>query len=255
MNLKDLKFSSFDAISQILTFDEQGVVTDSDNTLAKLEPGTSNVFEVFAFLEGMQEVVFSVQEGKPLAFNCVHLSFIGYESHFDFTIQKLPEKGRYSLLVTDFKEQYRRVFELQQERNIRDIETKKLERDKKRIMEEKEAIKRLYADFQQSGSSEFVLVKSDNLLVNVDLNSVKYFEAYGDYIKVHTEDKMYIIHNRMKNIEDQLPPGKFKRVHRSFIVPLDKIKNIEQMSLSVADKIIPIGKQYKQDLLKEMKML
>ncbi len=256
MNLKDLKLAPFESLSQVIIFDEGGVVLESDNSLFELKE-KANIFEIFDLLQGLDPVIKDLKTEDELAFRCVHTSILGKESHFDFILRRASklDTGNFYLLVYDFKDQYKRVFELQQERNVRDIETKKLEREKVRIQKEKQAIKHLYDQLLQSGSSEFIFIKSDNLLVNLDLNEVLYFEAYGDYIKVHTQTKMYVIYNRMKNVEPILTPGKFQRIHRSYIVSLSKIKNIEQMSLNISDKILPIGKNYKQDLLDQLKQI
>ena len=209
------------------------------------------------FFEGMKDVFDSLKGGEEMNFSCIDISFFGRASHYDFIVRKIDDSKdpKFCWIVYDFGTQYRKVFELQQERNVRDIERNKLEREQKKIREEKDAIERLYNELNQSESSEYILLKSDNLLVNVDINSILYFEGYGDYIKVHTEDKMYIIHKRMKNLEDILPPKKFARVHRSFIVQLSKIENIEQLSIKIGNKIIPIGKHNKQDLLSMMNQI
>jgi len=257
MNLQELKFAEFDKRVQAVVFDTSGVVRESDDTLFEFKAGSSNIFQDIDLFQGMEDITSDIDRTKEVKFNCVFLTIMDYESHFDFIMRPIENESEklYCLLIYDFAEQYQRVFELQQERNVRDIESKKLERENKRVLEENEVINRLYDQMSQSGSSEYVLLKSDNLLVNIDLNTVDYFEAYGDYIKVHTDAKMYIIHNRMKNIETQLPQGMFVRIHRSFIVQINKIRNIEQMSLDVSEKILPIGKQYKADLLNKMNQL
>jgi hypothetical protein len=256
MNFQEIKLKPFAELSQVIIFDEAGTFIDSDHSISVIDKNT-NIFSDSLFFEGMNDVFQSLKKGEEIKFNCINISFFGHESHFDFIVQKLEdgEKSTYCWIVYDFGEQYKKVFELQQERNVRDIESKKLEREQRKIREEKDAIERLYKELNQSDSSEYVLLKSDNLLVNVDVNTILYFEGYGDYIKVHTENKMYIIHNRMKNLEDSLPPRKFVRVHRSFIVQLNKIENIEQLSIKIGNKIIPIGKHNKQDLLSLMNQI
>ncbi|MDW3191200.1 MAG: LytTR family DNA-binding domain-containing protein [Cytophagales bacterium] len=108
---------------------------------------------------------------------------------------------------------------------------------------------------QDDQSSQFILVKADNLLVNVDLRDILYLEAYGDYIKVHTSDKIYVTYNTMKNMEASMPKNQFFRIHRSFIIRLDKVVNIEQLSVLIGDKTLPIGKNYKTDLVEKMGQL
>ncbi|MEP0986489.1 LytTR family DNA-binding domain-containing protein [Ekhidna sp.] len=254
MNLKELKCEPFVSKAQAIVFGRDGLVLESDNTLFKMKKGDDNVFSKIYFFQGMEEIVFALEDSDELKFNCISIDLLGHDSHFDFRVKKIST-DTFCLSVYDFSEQYERVFELQQERNLRDISSKKLERENRRIQEENEVINRLYKQMSQSGTSEFVLLKSDNLLVNVDFKNINYFEAYGDYVKVYTDAKMYIIHNRMKNIEEELPPGMFVRIHRSFIVQINKIKNIEQMSIDIADRILPIGRQHKAQLLNQIKQL
>lgn len=256
MNLQEIKLKPFESLSQAIIFDGKGKLIDSDHSIAKID-NNANIFSDSLFFEGMDDVFHGLKMGEEMKFNCIDISFFGHESHYDFVIKKIEdgEKPAFCWTVYDFGEQYKKVFELQQERNVRDIESKKLEREQKKIRDEKDAIERLYGELVKSESSEYVLLKSDNLLVNVDVNTIQYFEGYGDYIKVHTDAKMYIIHNRMKNLEDILPPKKFARVHRSFIVQLNKIENIEQLSIKIGNKIIPIGKHNKQDLLSLMNQI
>lgn len=256
MNLQEIKLKPFESLTQAIVFDHKGQVIESDNGIAKVETD-SNIYNDSMFFGGMNDVFDSLKEGEELKFDCIDISFYGKSSHYDFVIRKIEEseESKFCWIVYDFGSQYKKVFELQQERNVRDIETNKLERQQKKIKEEKEAIERLYSELNHSESSEYILLKSDNLLVNVDLNDIHYFEGYGDYIKVHTDSKMYIIHKRMKNLEDILPPKKFARVHRSFIVQLNKIENIEQLSIKIGNKIIPIGKHNKQDLLSLMNQI
>lgn len=252
MNIRELKVSSIESKIQAVIFDDSGLVVDSDNSMFEIKQG-QNIYETFDLLPGMEDTINELRADDELRFNCVDIYIKDYHSQFDIIIKR--EGDQFALLLFDYAEQYQRLFELQQERNVRDITSKKLQKENRKIHEENEIIKRLYEQMSDSGASEYILLKSDNLLVNVDLNTVNYFEAYGDYIKVHTETKTYIIYNRMKNIEPQLPAGKFARIHRSYIIQINKIKNIEQMSVNVADKILPIGKQYKQDLLEKMNTL
>ncbi|MFK7952784.1 MAG: LytR/AlgR family response regulator transcription factor [Ekhidna sp.] len=256
MNLREIKLKRFDSLSQTIIFDENGKILDSDNSIAEVNL-TFNIYNDSLFFEGMNDVFKSLGLGEEVTFDCVDISFFGKSSHYDFVVKKMVDEGgiKYCWITYDFGPQYKKVFELQQERNVRDIESRRLEREKNKISDEKEAIEKLYGELNQSDSTEYILLKSDNLLVNVDLNAIHCFEGYGDYIKVHTDDKTYIIHKRMKDLDSILPAKKFVRVHRSFIVQLNKIENIEQLSIKMGNKIIPIGKNNKQDLLNSMNQI
>jgi DNA-binding LytR/AlgR family response regulator len=100
-----------------------------------------------------------------------------------------------------------------------------------------------------------VFVKVDSLLVSFNLKEVYYIEAYGDYVKIHTESKTFVVHTKLRTVEDTLPERDFARVHRSFIVRIDKIKNIDTSNLQVGTKIIPISNSYRPLLLEKIQTL
>ena len=256
MNLKRIKLEPIDTLSQVIIFDTEGSIVASDDNLVAVENKSYNIFDDTMFC-GMESEFHKLSEGQELTFDCINTDVFGKESQYDFIIRRLSEdKNKFSWIIYDFSKQYEKVFELQQSRNIAEIQAKRLERRNSKLADEKEVIAGLYNKLLNDDSSQYVLVKTDSLLVNVDLNKILYLEAYGDYIKVHTEDdKVYITHNTMKKVEDKLPSGLFFRVHRSHIIALKKITNIEQMSLLIGEKVLPIGRQYKQDLLKKMKQI
>ena len=100
-----------------------------------------------------------------------------------------------------------------------------------------------------------VFVKVDSLLVSFNLKEVSYIEAYGDYVKIHTEGKTFVVHTKLRTVEDTLPDRDFARVHRSFIVRIDKIKNIDTSNLQVGTKIIPISNSYRPLLMEKIQTL
>ena len=82
-------------------------------------------------------------------------------------------------------------------------------------------------------------------------------EALKDYVVIHTIDDKYTIHSTMKDIERKLPSRYFLRVHRSFIVNMDKIQAIASNGLVIeqSDKELPIGGSYKDQLGKRINLL
>ena len=100
-----------------------------------------------------------------------------------------------------------------------------------------------------------VFMKVDSLLVSFNLKDVQYIEAYGDYVKIHTEAKTFVVHTKLRTMEDTLPERDFARVHRSFIVRIDKIKNIDISNLQIGTKIIPISNSYRPQLFEKIQTL
>jgi len=92
---------------------------------------------------------------------------------------------------------------------------------------------------------DYIFIKSDQRLLKVNYNDILFVEALADYVKIHTDDKRYITLQTMKNMEEKLPERFFKRVHRSYIVSLEKIKTIVGSNVEINGQQIPIGKNYK----------
>ncbi len=109
----------------------------------------------------------------------------------------------------------------------------------------------------KEGSKDILFVKSNSRLVKVNMKDVYFIEALKDYVVINTELTRYTIHSTMKDIEKKLAPNEFIRVHRSFIVRVDKITAIENHNLVLEKerKSIPIGGSYKDDLLQRLNMV
>lgn len=96
-------------------------------------------------------------------------------------------------------------------------------------------------------SNQFLFLKSEYKIRRINFNDILYIEGLKDYIKVYTtgEDKPVLSLNSMKSLEQKLPEEKFMRVHRSFIVNLDKIETIERSRIIFGKTYIPVSDQYK----------
>src|SRR5690606_5683231 len=108
----------------------------------------------------------------------------------------------------------------------------------------------LYSLVENKDSSDFIFVKSNSRLVKLKTEDIYFVEALKDYVVINALNTRYTIHSTMKDIEKKLPSEEFVRVHRSFIVRLDKIAAIEQPNLILENdkKVIPIGGSYKEEL-------
>ncbi|HEX8515086.1 MAG TPA: response regulator [Bacteroidia bacterium] len=115
----------------------------------------------------------------------------------------------------------------------------------------------LYSIVENKESKDIIFVKSNSRLVKVKTSDIYFVEALKDYVVINTASARYTIHSTMKDIEKKLPASDFIRVHRSFIVRIDKIVAIEQPNLILEEdkKLIPIGGSYKDDLSKRLNMV
>lgn len=95
---------------------------------------------------------------------------------------------------------------------------------------------------------DFIFVKSGYKSIKVRLNEVLYIEGLKEYANIFTEEKKYTMLERLKNLELILLPHKFMRVHKSFIVAIDKIDAIYGNTIEIKNKKIPIGRTYKKEI-------
>lgn len=100
---------------------------------------------------------------------------------------------------------------------------------------------------------EFFFVKADKKLVKVNFEDIIYIEGLKDYVIIRLMNTRVITLQTMKSLEDRLPSNRFKRIHRSYIVGMDKITAIEGNMVEVQEKdrpkLLPIGKNYRDELL------
>ena len=115
----------------------------------------------------------------------------------------------------------------------------------------------LYNIVENKDNAEYIFVKSKSRLIKLNTNDVLFIEALKDYVVINTSTTRYTIHSTMKDIQKKMPEDKFLRVHRSYIVNLNKISEIESPNLILEDnnKIIPIGGSFKEDLLSKINLI
>ena len=108
----------------------------------------------------------------------------------------------------------------------------------------------LYSLVENKDSKDIIFVKANQKLVKVRTKDIYFVEALKDYVVINTAHARYTIHSTMKDIEKKLPTSEFIRVHRSFIVRIDKIVAIDHANVILEDdkKQIPIGGSYKDEL-------
>ncbi len=114
------------------------------------------------------------------------------------------------------------------------------------------------ASESQNGKN-YIFVKNKSRLIKISVEDLFYVEALKDYVNFHSRHGKYTIHSTMKDVESKLPNQYFARVHRSFIVNLDKILSIEhvngRLQIEGVEKSVPIGGSYKDDLLAKFNLL
>jgi len=125
------------------------------------------------------------------------------------------------------------------------------------------AVKRARERFEEKESvtreNNEIFVKNNSSLVRVKYDDILWIEALENYVVLNTFKDKFTIHFTMKAISEKMPPERYVRVHRSFIVNINKIKVIEDNSVIInyegGSKIIPIGKSYKDRLMDDINLI
>lgn len=99
----------------------------------------------------------------------------------------------------------------------------------------------------------YFFVRTDKRSVKVNYQDIDYFEATGDYLKIVMPGRSLLVHETMKSMLEKLPEDTFLRVHRSFIIPLEKIESLEGNRIRIRNHIIPVGLIYRDGLRKAMR--
>ena len=103
-----------------------------------------------------------------------------------------------------------------------------------------------------TGSNDYFFIKADNKLVRIPFDDVLFAEALQNYVVIHTKEKKYITYLTFKSVEDYLPPDKFIRVHKSYIVASAKIESIEGNDIRIGQHYIPISRNLKDEVMDKL---
>jgi len=110
-------------------------------------------------------------------------------------------------------------------------------------------------DKVELSSGNDLYVNIDRRLIKIDIPSIYLVEAKGDYIFVKTDHKNYTVHSTLKKIEEKLPKNLFLKVHRSFIINIKTIVDIEDNSVLIKKDVIPVSRSNRPELMKRLNLL
>jgi two-component system, LytTR family, response regulator len=112
------------------------------------------------------------------------------------------------------------------------------------------AVERVYDILSKDEKEEknFIFVKTEYRLERITFSDIVFIEGMGDYRNVQTATKKILTLQTFSDFEKELPANKFCRVHKSFIVSIDKIISIERNRIKIGDNLIPISNSYKERL-------
>lgn len=161
------------------------------------------------------------------------------------TVDRAKESEPFGYIIKPFKEiDIQTAIEIALYKHRRDLEVKK-ERD-------------LYYNMvEKNDSPDMMFVKANQRLVKIRYEDIFFIEALKDYVVINTAERRYTIHSTMKHIERKMPEKDFIRVHRSFIVRMDKIKEIDHSNVILESdkKVVPVGGSYKDMLQQRLNLI
>lgn len=108
---------------------------------------------------------------------------------------------------------------------------------------------------KEQSKLNFIYVNVDRRLVKVSIPSIYLIEAKGDYINIKTQEKNSIVHSTFKKIEEKLPSDTFFKVHRSFIINISEIIDIEDNTVLIKKDVISVSRSKKSELMKMLNLV
>lgn len=153
------------------------------------------------------------------------------------------------ILITSKKEYAVDAFE----QNVVDYLVKPV--DFNRFLKAVSKVKQKEGKSAPSVKDDEIFIKSGNKIIKVKLSEIRYIQAMADYAVIHCEGKKHIIYSTMKLLDKKLPSDKFARIHRSYIVNIQKINQIEDLKVNIGDALLPIGVSYKESFMAKLQML
>lgn len=98
-------------------------------------------------------------------------------------------------------------------------------------------------------TASYIALVADKKTHKVNFQDIEFIEAMGDYAKVKMKDKTLIVHQTLQKLGEQLPPELFRRVHKSFIISMNKLEYVEGNMAVVSTQKIPIGQTYRAEFM------
>jgi DNA-binding LytR/AlgR family response regulator len=124
-------------------------------------------------------------------------------------------------------------------------------RFEKAVMKAKE-----YFELKNMGAAKnsagYFFIRCDSKFEKILFSELLFAEALENYVKLHTQTKTFVTYLTFKSVEDYLPAGEFMRVHKSFIVSLSKIENLDNEEIKIAQYSIPLSRNYRTDVMNKV---
>lgn len=107
----------------------------------------------------------------------------------------------------------------------------------------------------KKAEGDYLFIKDNNILKKIRFDDILWIEAMGDYIKIRTQTQWHVVHTTLKAVEEKINSSRLMRVHRSYIISLDKIDSIEEGVVNILNTPIPVAESYRSKLIQKIKLL
>lgn len=208
--------------------------------------------EVQEFSNAIEAIKFLNQKEVDLIFLDIHMpDFTG----FDF-IQTLKNPPKIIITTSDSQlalEAYE--YDCIVDYLVKPIEQDRFDKAVQRAINFGVKAEETTAAVNDGDSVNDLYVNIDRRLIKIDIPSIYLVEAKGDYILIKTEEKNYTVHSTLKKIEDKLPEDLFLKVHRSYIINIKQIIDIEDNSVLIKRDVIPVSRSNRPELMKRLNLL
>jgi len=124
-----------------------------------------------------------------------------------------------------------------------------------RFLEAIKKVKKAEVNTATIESNDYIFIKADGKLIRLNNDDVLFMESMGDYVKFVTPAKKYVTLNTIKGLEEKVNKTAFLKVHRSFIVNIHKIDDIQDNTLYIKGNYIPISKAHRADVMKKLNIV
>lgn len=168
-------------------------------------------------------------------------------------VQALPKEKRPAIILLTANPQYAvDAFELEVTDYI--IKPVTLPRLLKSIEKVKQQQKSEQVSVIQQSDTGYIFIKDKGALTKINFQDILFAEAMGDYVKIHTIEKWYTVSTSMRELEEKYK-NQFARVHRSYLVVLNKIQKIEEGVIFIDKHRIPLAESFKKTILQQLNLL
>lgn len=237
-----------------LIIDDETAARTIIEQLCKSE-GSLNVIEQFS--NAIQAIKYLNQHEVDLIFLDIHMpDFTGFD-----LIQTLKKPPKVILTTSDAKFaidafEYECIVDYLVKPVTLPRFLKAIDKAKKFTIDVKEenALNNTHSEEVKEEESQ-LYVNIDRRLIKIEIPSIYLVEAKGDYILIKTDKQNYTVHSTLKKIEEKLPKDLFLKVHRSYIINLKRIIDIEDNSVLIAKDVVPVSRSNRSELMKRLNLL